>query len=210
MKNIKNAVLGLALVSFLIVASAFTKGKTNSIECSPSMEAEKPRSQMANMFVTHGHCSLPFSGMVENFDFNIPVRDDLGNPLAEMQFSFEVNAHSLTVCERAGDLTSSVRTPGLFLDENHDKISFKSTNVYTMGLDWYQVNGILTIKGVEKEVKFFVSGIRDSNDAIASSIVLEGQFNLFDWGIDYDKIVSDKTSEVSTKMMHLNMKVDLS
>lgn len=210
MKNIKNVALGLSLVTFLIVASAFSKGKKPITECSAPSLVEEPQNQMANMFVTHGHCSLPFAGKVENFDITIPVRDDLGNPLEDMQISFDVDAHSLTVCSRAEDLTSSIRRHGLFLDNNHDKISFKSTNVYTMGLDWYQVNGTLTIKGVDSDVKFFVSGIRDSEDAMATSLVIEGQFNLFDWGIDYDKIVSGDSHQISTKMMHLNMKVDLS
>ena len=55
-----------------------------------------------------------------------------------------------------------------------------------------------------------MSGIRDPKDTMASSLVVEGQMNLLDWGIDYDKIVYGKSDSVPTKWMHINMKIDLS
>lgn len=108
------------------------------------------------------------------------------------------------------DLTARIKTPGLFIDEYGKKITFRSTNVYTMGIDWYQVNGKMSIKGVEKDVKLFVTGIRDQKGVITRSLVLEGQMNLFDWGIDYDKIVNGKSDIVPTKWMYINMKIEMS
>ena len=75
-----------------------------------------------------------------------------------------------------------------------------------MGVDWYQINGKLSIKGVEQDVKLFATGIRDPKASKASSIVLEGQFNLLDWGIDFDKIVNGKSDPLPTKWMYLNMR----
>ena len=107
-------------------------------------------------------------------------------------------------------MSEKLKSPRFFRNEEEDKITFKTTQVNTLGIDWYQVNGKLSIKGVEKEVKLFVTGIRDSKDVtMASALVLEGNMNLFDWGIDYDKIVTGKSDMVSTKWMHLNMKIDL-
>ena len=78
-----------------------------------------------------------------------------------------------------------------------------------MGLNWYQVNGKMAIKGVERNVKFFVTGIRKPNESMASALVLEGQIDLLDWGIDYDKIVSGKSDPHPTKWLHINMTIDI-
>ena len=79
-----------------------------------------------------------------------------------------------------------------------------------MGVDWYQVNGKLSIKGVENDVKLFVTGIRDPKETMPSSLVLEGQLDLLDWDIDYDKIVNGKSDPHPTKWMYLNMKIEMS
>ncbi len=165
--------------------------------------------QTINMFVTHGHCSTAFAGKLDRLtvDFG-ELRNDGGNPVENMKMSFEINPNTFNVC--AGDeLTAKIKTPGLFIGKENENITFRSTDVYTMGLDWYQVNGKLSIKGVERSVKFFVTGIRDPKESRPNAMVLEGQFDLQDWGIDYDKIVNGKPAIVPTKMVHLNMRFGL-
>ncbi|WP_034058381.1 YceI family protein [Lacinutrix jangbogonensis] len=211
MKKIQKLGFPLMLLLLIIVVSGYAKGTSTNNKNKTFSAQENKQNQTINLFVTHGHCSTPFGGIVSNLMVNVPTREDLGNPLENMRISFAVDPNSFNVCARDGDeLTARIKTPGLFVSENNEKMFFKSTAVYTMGLDWYQVNGKLSIKGVEKEVKFFVSGIRDSKEAMASIIVIEGQVNLFDWGIDYDKIVNGKSDTVPTKMMHINMKIKMS
>ena len=77
-----------------------------------------------------------------------------------------------------------------------------------LGIDWYQINGKMSIKGVESDVKLFATGIRNLNETTTTSLVLEGQMNLFDWGIDYDMIVNGKSEKITTKWMHLNLKIN--
>ena len=43
-----------------------------------------------------------------------------------------------------------------------------------------------------------------------TSLVIAGQLDLFDWGIDYDKIVNGKSDSVPTKWMYINMKIEIS
>jgi polyisoprenoid-binding protein YceI len=71
------------------------------------------------------------------------------------------------------------------------------------------INGKMSIKGIEKNVKFFATGIKNPKETKTSTLVLEGQLNLLDWGIDYDKIVMGESAIVPTQWMHLNMKIDL-
>lgn len=209
MKNIKNSVLSITVLAIIVVASGFTLCTSTSQKDEGSPVPENKQNQMINLFVTHGHCSTPFSGIVENLKVNVSNRDDLGNPLEELKISFEVDPNSFNVCA-GDDLTARIKTPGLFIGENNEKITFRSIEVFTMGLNWYQLNGKMSIKGIEKNVKFFVSGIRDPKDSMASSLVLEGQVNLFDWEIDYDKIVNGKSDSVPTKWLHINMQIEMS
>ncbi|TYA56022.1 YceI family protein [Formosa maritima] len=208
MKKIKNIVWSFVALLIIIVVSGYTKSTSVLPKNETVLLKVTNQIQTINLFVTHGHCSTPFRGIVENLKVDVSKRLDFGNPLENMEISFEVDPNTFNVC--AGDeLTERVKTPGLFINENKDNMTFKSTQVYTMGLDWYQVNGKLSIKGVEKDVKLFVTGIRYPKDMMASSLVVEGQMNLLDWGIDYDKIVYGESDSVPTKWMHINMKIDM-
>ena len=198
----------IALISILL-GSGFIKNNNASISVEPVSIKNEEHKQTVNLFVTHGHCSTPFAGAVENLKVKTLQRKDQGNPLEGMDISFEINPNTFKVCRGGDDLTERIKTKGLFIGYYNQNITFKSTNVYTMGLDWYQVNGKLAIKGVEKDVKFFVSGIRALNESNPTSLVLEGQMNLHDWGIDYDKIVNGKSDAIPTKWMHINMKIEL-
>ena len=211
MKYIKHIILSFTVLSGLSILSSYSKSiPINNIKTETITETNVNYKEglKANLFVTHGHCSTPFSGAVNNLDVNVPLRFDGGNPLEKLSISFEIDPDSFMVC--AGEeLTAKIKTPGLFIGSNNEKIIFKSTNIYTMGIDWYQINGVLSIKGVEKEVKLFASGIRGADQISTSMLILEGRMNLFDWGIDYDKIVNGKSEGIATKWMHFNMKINI-
>ena len=207
MRKIKFIVLSLTVLTGLIIFSGYTKSNITN-ETKTKTKVENTLSQSINLFVTHGHCSTPFTGTVNDLNVNVPLRFDGGNPLEKMSISFEIDPNSFNVCA-SEDLTSKIKTPGLFVSKSDEKITFKSTNIYTMGIDWYQINGVLSIKGMEKEVKLFATGIRGADQISTSTLILEGRMNLLDWGIDYDKIVNGKSEAIATKWMHLNMKIDM-
>lgn len=206
----KSLLLGVLLLTVVFISGYATK--TSVPAAKEKTEVEKiEKNKTINMFVTHGHCSTPFGGIVDDLKVDIPVRMDTGNPLENMRISFEVDPNSFKACRGdVADLTKRVKTKGVFISDNNEKIRFKTTNVYVMGVDWYQINGVMSIKGVEKEVKFFATGIRNSYESMSSELVLQGQVNLLDWGIDYDKLVNGQSSDVPTKWLYLNMKIELS
>lgn len=208
MKNLKYGIASLIGMLFILVVTGFTNCTTPSQNTDNSKEVDDKQTQNINMFVTHGHCSTPFMGRVENFKIDLAKRNDQGNPLEDMRISFEVNPNTFNVCS-GEELTAKIKTPGLFIGSDNENITFRTTEVYTMGLDWYQVNGKMGIKGVEKNVKLFVTGIRVPNENITKSLVIQGKMDLSDWGIDYDKIVNGKSDSVPTKWMYLNMQVEL-
>ncbi|CAM1351538.1 YceI family protein [Tenacibaculum crassostreae] len=205
----KGMLLGVGLLTVVLV-SGYAKSSSKKIT-TEEKKVEATTNKTINMFVTHGHCSTPFGGVVTKLNVDVPVRLDAGNPLENMNISFEVDPNSFRACRGdEADLTARIKTPGVFINEANESITFKTTNVYVMGVDWYQVNGKMSIKGVEREVKFFATGIRNVDESMSKSLVLQGQVNLLDWGIDYDKLVNGQSSDVPTKWLYLNMKIELS
>lgn len=206
MRSIRFTIGALALATTMV---AFTVNVLSSKN--PNLISAKAEKQTINMFVTHGHCSTPFGATVSDLKITAPLPEDAGNPLEHMQVSFAIDPHTFRACH-GDEFTQGLQTPGLFVDDENQKLVFKSTQVYTMGVDWYQVNGYLSIKGVERDVKFFVTGIRNPEEQMPKTLILEGRLNLLDWGIDYDKIVNGDSQSAlinPTKWMHLNMRVDL-
>ena len=209
MKNIKNIGFTIIISALLIVVTSCTKSNAATTKNEVTSVVKIAQKQTMNMFVTHGHCSTPFTGNVTDLNVDIPIRIAEGNPLENMKISFDVDPNSFMVC-KGEDVTQKIKTPGLFINEKNEKITFRTTQVFTMGIDWYQVNGIMSIKGIEKEVRFFATGIRGPKETMASLLILEGQVNLLDWGIDYDLIVEGESLDVPTKMLHINMTIKMS
>lgn len=66
---------------------------------------------------------------------------------AQITFEADVNSISTSVVDRDNHLKS----PDFFDAENHPKLSFKSTSV-TLENNTYKITGLLTVRGIEKEV----------------------------------------------------------
>lgn len=207
MKSLKIKCLRASLLGGILLLSAFALSSEEE-KAFNTFAIDESENQTVNLFVTHGHCSTPFGGMVSKFELKTYLREDMGNPLENMQLSFTIDPNTFVVCA-SDELTAGVKTPGVFINDKNDMLTFRSTQVYTMGVDWYQVNGVLSIKGEEREVQLFVTGIRESNQVAPTSLVLQGRLNLYDWGIDYDRIVNGDNVAHVTQWMYLNMKVDL-
>ena len=199
----KNNVVLIVAILVLVLTVGFTKNTTVIQKKENELKGVREKLQ-ANMFVTHGHCSTPFIGDVNNLKVAFESRNDKGNPLENMKISFDIDPKTFNVCA-SKELTQQIKTKGLFIDDRDSPITFRTEQVFTMGMDWCQVNGVFSIKRIEKKVNFFVTGIRNSNETEPTSLVLEGRLNLFDWGIDYNKIVGLDAQLDPSKWMHINM-----
>lgn len=207
MKKIK-LIGAIALVLTTVIVSCGFTDKTVSEKPNVISGAECQIDQQINMFISHGHCSTPFSGKIKSLKLTPSIREDQGNPLENMALEFEVDPNTFNAC-RGEDLTTRIKTRGVFIGDKNENITFRSTHVYTMGLDWYQINGIMSIKGVEKEVQLFASGIRDPKESNSTLLIVDGKMDLFDWGIDYDKLVNGKSDSIPTRLFYLNMKIEI-
>ncbi len=211
MKKFKMIAFSLIGISMIIMSCSFDDSKIEDQKTSEIVDdrdCDAVENQRIHMFITHGHCSTPFTGEVTNLFIDKTVRSDQGNPLENMKVSFTVDPTTFTECRR--DIENSpILTQGLFINGKEEYMKFTTKETFTMGLDWYQINGIMSIKGVEHEAKLFATGVREVNETEASKLIIYGELDLFDWNIDYEKIVNGKSSDHPTRWMNLNMTVDL-
>ena len=94
----KNKFILLPVIFLIAVAFVKTpaKSRTRGQESEVVVLHSQNGDQAINLFVTHGHCSTPFGGMVNRLQVTTRVRDDLGNPLEAMEILFEIdpNVHA--------------------------------------------------------------------------------------------------------------------
>ncbi len=204
MKKMKITFISSTIIALTLLLSAFTYSPT--IETTPNWIAS---GDSVNLLVSHGHCSTPFSGKLNRLDVSLPVVNNHSNPLENLKLAFSIDPTSFTSCS-SDEITKRITTPGLFMSGFNDDITFTSTRMFTRGIDWYEIIGDLTIKGVTQEVSFFATGIRNPQDQMASILTLEAQMDLHDFGIDYDRQTTGSSNEVPTRWMYMNFKIEFS
>lgn len=209
MKKVKIIALPTLVLAVFAGVTAFTKSKETTSAKEPNKVLLIKNNQPINLFVSHGHCNTPYGGVVDNLLITAPKPTDNGNPLENMQVSFEIRSKSFKQC--VSDKSSqNHQSAAVFLGEGNNQITFKSTSVKTIGLDWYEINGKMSIKGVSKDVTLNASGVRKGVSLMPSALVIESGVNLLDWGIDYDKIVKGKSSDRTYQWMQFNMTINMS
>jgi polyisoprenoid-binding protein YceI len=87
------------------------------------------------------------------------------------------------------DRDKHLRSADFFDAENHGELVFESTAIKKVDKEDYKLTGLLTIKGITKEVTFNVEygGINKDpwgNDKAGFS--LEGKINRKDWGLNWN------------------------
>ena len=101
----------------------------------------------------------------------------------------QVNIDSASIFTNNGDRDNHLKSADFFDVENYKEITFQSTAFTAKDEENYVLTGLLTIKGVSKEVKLEVEfgGInRDpwGNDKAGFSV--RGKINRKDWGLNWN------------------------
>lgn len=121
-------------------------------------------------------------GEFKNFSIEISGEDILKSSIAVTIDATSINTNSE---QRDGHLKSA----DFFDVENHKEISFKSTAFSQKDGDEYELKGLLTIKGISKEIALEVEfgGINKDpwgNDKAGFSI--SGKINRKEWGLNWN------------------------
>jgi len=117
---------------------------------------------------------------------NFSVEVD-GEDIFKSNVNVTIDASSINT--NNGDRDNHLKSADFFDVENHKELSFKSTSFTQKEDDDYELKGILTIKGISKEVKLEVEfgGInKDPWGNEKAGLSISGKINRKDWGLNWN------------------------
>jgi polyisoprenoid-binding protein YceI len=128
-----------------VVATLLLFIGTNSMAAAPQWKIDPPHS---NIYFRIHHIYATIEGRFTDFDGVIEF-----NPanLKESRFDFKVRVDSIDTQERKRD--EHLRTSEFFDADKYPEMTFKSKSITHKVGDQYEVDGVLTIKDVRRDVK---------------------------------------------------------
>lgn len=117
---------------------------------------------------------------------NFTVETD-GDDIVKSSITVTIDASSINTNSEQRD--GHLKSADFFDVENHKEISFQSTSFKQKDDDEYELKGILTIKGISKEVSLAVEfgGInKDPWGNEKAGFSINGKINRKDWGLNWN------------------------
>lgn len=106
-----------------------------------------------------------------------------------LKSTLDVTIDASSINTNNTDRDNHLKSADFFDVENHKKLSFKSTSFQQKASDDYELKGVLTIKGISKEVTLEVEfgGIsKDPWGNEKAGFSIEGKINRKDWGLNWN------------------------
>lgn len=145
-------------------------------------------------------------GEFRNFD--VSVESD-GSDFNDAKISVSIDADSIST--NNADRDAHLKSDDFFDAENHKKITFESTEVNKLDEDNYQLKGILSIKGTNKELVLdvdFGGFMKDPYGNEKAGFSISGKFNRKDWGLNWNAALEAGGVMVSEEV-RLNAEVQI-
>lgn len=123
-------------------------------------------------------------GEFRNFD--VSVESD-GSDFSNAKVSVSIDADSISTNNADRDV--HLKSADFFDAENHKKITFESSELNKLDDDNYQLKGMLSIKGTNKELVLdvdFGGFIKDPYGNEKAGFSISGKFNRKDWGLNWN------------------------
>jgi polyisoprenoid-binding protein YceI len=126
------------------------------------------------------------TGHFKKFDASITTEgDDITT--AKVNFTADIDSISTNNEQRDAHLKA-----GDFFDaENHPQLQFEGTKLEKTGADEYKLHGILTMRGVSKEVALnveFGGIVQDPWGYTRTGFTVTGKINRKDWGVSFSMV----------------------
>ncbi|CAG0992681.1 hypothetical protein FLAV_02394 [Flavobacteriales bacterium] len=121
-------------------------------------------------------------GEFKNFSVEVNGEDIFNSPL-------NVTVDASSISTNNTDRDNHLKSADFFDVENHKELSFKSTSFKQKDDDEYELKGLLTIKGISKEIKLEVEfgGInKDPWGNEKAGFSVEGKINRKNWGLNWN------------------------
>lgn len=118
--------------------------------------------------------------------FDVSIESD-GNDFKNAKISVDIDANSISTNNT--DRDAHLRSADFFDTENHQKLTFESSELNKLDEDNYQLKGLLSIKGTSKEVVLdvdFGGFVKDPYGNEKAGFSISGKFNRKDWGLNWN------------------------
>lgn len=126
------------------------------------------------------------TGHFDTFDATIEtVKEDF----SDASISFEADVSSIRTKNEQRD--AHLKSPDFFDAEQFPKMSFASTSVMKVSDSELQVTGILTMRGISKEITLNVNyngTVKGFNDTHVAGFEIHGKLNRFDFGLQWSAL----------------------
>jgi polyisoprenoid-binding protein YceI len=106
--------------------------------------------------------------------------------------SIKVGIDSSSVYTKNDDRDTHLKSADFLDTENHKEITFESTSIERKDDDNYRLKGLLTIKGVSREVQLDVEHGGTSKDPWGNEKAgysVTGKINRKDWGLNWNAVL---------------------
>lgn len=123
-------------------------------------------------------------GEFKDFQVDMEVK---GEDLRDADIKVKVDARSISTNNTDRDM--HLRSADFFDVENHPEISFEATSVDQVEDDEYRMKGILTVKGVSKEIVLdveFGGLMKDPYGNEKAGFSVRGKINRKEWGLNWN------------------------
>ena len=109
--------------------------------------------------------------------------------------SVEASAEIASIDTHDPQRDGHLRSPDFFDADKYPTMTFKSTEIKSIGEDRYELTGDLTIKGNTKPVTFTVTNLGEFNDPMMGHRIAysgEGKINRRDYGMTFDMMLDGR------------------
>jgi polyisoprenoid-binding protein YceI len=145
-------------------------------------------------------------GEFRNFDVDI---ESDGSDFSNAKVSVSIDANSIST--NNADRDAHLKSADFFDAESHDKITFEGTELNKLDEENYQLKGILSIKGRNKELVLdvdFGGFIKDPYGNEKAGFSVNGKFNRKDWGLNWNAALETGGVMVSDEV-RLNAEIQI-
>lgn len=134
--------------------------------------------KVKHLMITH------VKGEFQNFKASI---ESAGTDFNQAKASATIDAGSIYTNNKDRDV--HLKSTDFFDVENYREITFEGTEFYKLDEDNYQLKGLLTLKGITKEVDLdveFGGVVKDPYGNEKAGFSLSGKINRKDWGLNWN------------------------
>jgi len=155
-----------------------------------------PDASVAQFAISHGHCSLGASAVVNHFKVT-NLKDDFSDIL----INFSIDMNSLKSFDQK--TTDNLKSDAIFNTDKNPYMVFQCLDNFKLGEGWFHLRGNFTINGITKYVRLMLNPENSEikNGKRKDQYFISGDVNLFDYGIDY----SDECSGNKTMFINIHL-----